>query len=128
MFSQSPHLRCHRPSATTVEFTVSTARRKDNLAVRSLHVAFALARVVLGLAMLLLGYAKWNSKLGEQGISLTGQVILKSWIGQMALKIVMHTRTWILFSVISAVAYGIFRRGYTGQHIADESIEYLTIS
>ncbi|KAI0998956.1 hypothetical protein K3495_g9237 [Podosphaera aphanis] len=60
MLSAAPRLRIHRPSPTTVEFTVSTAAT-SKLAHQLLHPLTTLLRLLLGLNILFLLYTKYQT-------------------------------------------------------------------
>lgn len=53
MLAARPHLAIHRPSPTTVAFTVSTASPRQTLTSRTLHYILLFLRVLLGLSTLL---------------------------------------------------------------------------
>ncbi|KAK9424590.1 putative Phosphatidylinositol N-acetylglucosaminyltransferase [Seiridium unicorne] len=59
MLTTAPHLHVRRPSPTTTEFTVSSLP-PQTLPLRLLLATVNLARLLLGLATLLLLYAKWT--------------------------------------------------------------------
>jgi phosphatidylinositol N-acetylglucosaminyltransferase subunit H len=59
MLTTAPHLHTRRPSPTTIEYTVSTVPPLT-LTLRSLLLATALLRLVLGFSTFLLLYSKWR--------------------------------------------------------------------
>jgi len=56
MLAARPHLSTHRPSPTTVAFTVSTASPRQTLTSQTLHYILLFLRVLLGLSTLLVLY------------------------------------------------------------------------
>ncbi len=56
MLTARPHLSTHRPSPTTVAYTVSNASLRQTLTSQSLHYILLLLRVLLGLSTLLVLY------------------------------------------------------------------------
>lgn len=56
MFAARPHLSIHRPSPTTVAFTVSTTSLRQTLTSQILHYILLFLRVLLGLSTLLVLY------------------------------------------------------------------------
>jgi len=56
MLAPRPHLSIHRPSPTTVAFTVSTASLRKTLTSHLLHYTLLFLRLLLGLSTLLVLY------------------------------------------------------------------------
>lgn len=124
MLTSQPHLRTRRPSPTTIEYTVSTLPEL-NFTLRLLIATGFLFRVLVGLTVLLLLYARFSLSslsaasqvyqfkpdvLTYEYIWYVLSIVLTSRLGGLVSRIASYVPLIILLPVSLLVLYIIFRR------------------
>ena len=80
MLTTRPHLNTFRPSPSTVSYTVSTASPRQTFASHFLHYFLLLARILIGLATLLVLFTKAFEPSSPQFTSLSTYLTKYPWV------------------------------------------------
>ncbi|KAI0137206.1 GPI-GlcNAc transferase complex [Xylariales sp. AK1849] len=133
MLSTAAHLHTRRPSPTTTEYTVSTLPA-PNLPLRLLLVLVNLTRLLLGLSVLLLLYAKWTlspyttpstpeqppggpDMLSAASVEHVLNLVLHAPPGRLALRLALATPSWLLLPGSLLTLYLTLRRIHTSESL-----------
>jgi phosphatidylinositol N-acetylglucosaminyltransferase subunit H len=145
MFTTSPHLDTRRPSPTAVEFTVSTLPRLTLACRTALHLV-NLARLLVGLGVVLVVYARWtlspyyyfsnnnNSNNSSSGTTASlndparlrtlgaalqhcALQLMGSSPGRLALHVAETTSAWLLLPLAAVLLYLVLRRMHTEERL-----------
>ena len=118
MLSNPQRLKYRRPSPTTIEFIVSTARARNTLASHVLFLVFLSFQIALGLSSILTVYVKWSFDKSSLLKLPLGEALLGSASGQIAAQIVQKTDWLILAPLLAIAVHIIFKRPYTGEKVS----------
>ncbi|EON68731.1 hypothetical protein W97_07989 [Coniosporium apollinis CBS 100218] len=120
--SHPPTLHTTAPTPSTTLFTVSTRSPSHTLLARSLHYLALLLRVIVGIAIIVLFWAKWRQRGGDeaQGLGETAwyeDMVLSSPVGQMAGWAARGLSwTWVVGGTMIG-GWAVTRRGYTEESL-----------
>ncbi|KAF2753339.1 hypothetical protein EJ05DRAFT_211830 [Pseudovirgaria hyperparasitica] len=117
--SRPPTLRIHAPTPTTVSYTVSTRPYPDTFPLLLLHHTKLLIRIICGLLISVLLFAKWRLTfpLPEAQQSDIESLVLSGAIGTFAFKIAQAIDWRVLGPACLAVGMGVLTRGYTEESL-----------
>ena len=109
-------LKVHRPSPTTVSFTVSDAPQRSSSPAKILFGLQILLRAVLFLCVVSVGIALLRHIIfkGDSGV-ISWPVVWSSALGSMLCRFVDSYNPLAIAVVSALVVYSVFRRGYTGK-------------
>lgn len=117
MLTTTPHLSTHRPSSTTISFTVSTAPPLPTLPLRILSSLTLLLRITLGLATLLFVVAKTRSSFSaehETGITSLERLFWASETGVRCVQVAQMLDWRVVIPLALGSLVLVFRRFHTG--------------
>lgn len=121
----SAMLTIHKPTDTTVSFTVSTRSPLQTFRTRALHCAVHAIRIALIAQILLILWIKWEANFASEGTDTIPTWLQQTPSGQWALHLASTT---VVAYLLPASAFGLWvllRRGYTGQSSVNRSMQSL---
>ncbi|KAI1867142.1 uncharacterized protein JN550_007194 [Neoarthrinium moseri] len=128
MLTTAPHLHIRRPSPTTTEFTVSTLP-PQTMPLRLLLAVVNLLRLLLGITVLLVLYAKWSlyspytapasppEALSLASLAHALQHVLDSAPGRLAQRAAAGTPAWALGPAALVALYAAVRRVHAAESL-----------
>jgi phosphatidylinositol glycan class H protein len=114
MPSTPSKLRIHRPTPTTISFTVSTREPLETLTARVLHYVALSIRVLIAAAVLLILWTKWELYYPMSEGNGVPPWVTMSFPGHVASLIAEGVMARYLIPLGGLVLWACARRGYTG--------------
>lgn len=110
------NLTTHRPTPTTVSYTVSTRAPLRTFSARALHAVSVLVRILIASLILLVLWAKWRATFPNQwrGLLRVEDILLDSSIGSSLVEVANGWKAIYLVPLSLLGLYICSRRGYTG--------------
>ncbi|KAI9770865.1 MAG: hypothetical protein M1835_006499 [Candelina submexicana] len=114
MLTSTSHLSTHRPSPTTVQFTVSNAPPLKTVSAKVVVYTTLLLRLIFGLAIVSVSIANIRSTSPNDKPSSFEILVTHNPAGALSRTVAENVDWRILLPIGGTIAYLVIRRGYTG--------------